>query len=357
MIIVDLHRQLQLLKCGEDDNMHTHFDIIANLCEQLAVMGTTIPDDKYASILLGSIPSTYKASTSTMSTTAALTNTMLTSNNVICLLTDEYDCQVPRKPKNEEGQDEALTADGGKKKKLKKDLECFNCHKCSHIKADGWAKGSGKEGQGPRKRAQDGTVSAKQQQVQPNIEAWAVIENPFNEDTWTIVKEAADPNVRTEKEQTNSEAWTVIEEALDKEEKDQTNFTCKPHTKSKLYNSGVSCHMSPFRQQFMMFCSIPLCPIMAADKWMFYANGIGDLQIHVPNGKSFMPAILSNTLYAPEMALTVVSISQIMKAGFAVLFEGNTCKIKNRKGVVVGTIPASVAAACLAALSRSLYLI
>jgi len=141
MIVVDLRRQLQSLKCGEDDNVRTHFDIITNLCKQLAAMGTTIPDDKYVSILLGSIPSTYEASTSAMSTTAALTNTALTPNNVICLLTDKYDHRALRKPKTEKGQDEALTADGGKKKKSKKDLECFNCHKRSHVKADCWAKG------------------------------------------------------------------------------------------------------------------------------------------------------------------------------------------------------------------------
>jgi hypothetical protein len=56
MIVVDLRRQIQSLKCGEDDNVRTHFDNIANLCEQLAAMGKTIPDKEYASILLGSIP-------------------------------------------------------------------------------------------------------------------------------------------------------------------------------------------------------------------------------------------------------------------------------------------------------------
>src|SRR6266404_2975019 len=103
MIVVDLRRQIQSLKCREDDNVRTHFDTLANFCEQLAAMGTTIPDNKYTSILLGSIPSTYEASTFTMSTTATLTNTALTPNTVIRLLTDEYDRCVLRKPKTEEG--------------------------------------------------------------------------------------------------------------------------------------------------------------------------------------------------------------------------------------------------------------
>ncbi len=121
-----------------------------------------------------------------------------------------------------------------------KNIVTFLCH---------YVKGSGKEGQGPRKRVQDGAASAEQQQQQPDIEAWAVIENSFDKDAWTVVeeavKEAADSNVRAEKEQTDSEAWAVIEEALDEEEKNQTNFACKPCTESELYDSGASCHMSP----------------------------------------------------------------------------------------------------------------
>ncbi len=230
MIVMDLCRQIQSLKCGEDNNVRTHFDTLANFCEQLAAMGT-IPDNKYTSILLGSIPSTYEASTFTMSTTATLTNTALTPNTVIRLLTDKYNCCVLRKPKTEEGQDEALTADGGKKKKSKKDLECFNCCKCGHIKADCWAKGGGKEGQGPKRKMQDSTVLADQQQ-QPDIEAWAAIEDPLDEDAWTVVEET-------------SEAWAVIEETPD-EEPDQSNFACKPCTESELYDSGALCHMSPF---------------------------------------------------------------------------------------------------------------
>ena len=37
-------------------------------------------------------------------------------------------------------------------KRLDKDIECFNCHKKGHKKADCWAKGGGKEGQGPKSK-------------------------------------------------------------------------------------------------------------------------------------------------------------------------------------------------------------
>lgn len=65
---------------------------------------------------------------------------------------------------------------------------------------------------------------------------------------------------------------------------------------------------------------------------------MGDLCIRIPNSESFTPIILRDTLYAPSMALTVVSISRITKSGMKVVFEGSTCKIMNQKGVV-GKIP------------------
>ena len=212
MIVVDLRRQIQSLKCGEDDNVRTHFDNIANLREQLAAMGKTIPDDEYTSIVLGSIPSTFEAVITSMSTTAALMHVPLTSDIATSLIIDEYDRRVLRAGKQTEGQDEALTADASKRKKSKRDVECFNCKKRGHFKADCWAKGGGKEGQGPKRRGQQESAASadQQQQQQPDIEAWA-----------------------------------AIQEAPE-DECDESNFACKPRTESELYGSGASCHMSPF---------------------------------------------------------------------------------------------------------------
>src|ERR1700677_1294431 len=222
MIVVDLRRQIQSLKCGEDDNVRTHFDNIANLREQLAAMGKTIPDDEYTSIVLGSIPSTFEAVITSMSTTAALTHVPLTSDIATSLIIDEYDRRVLRAGKQTEGQDEALTADASKRKKSKRDVECFNCKKRGHFKADCWAKGGGKEGQGPKRRGQQESAASanQQQQQQPDIEAWA-----------------------------------AIQEAPE-DECDESNFACKPRTESELYDSGASCHMSPFRHQFITYRAI-----------------------------------------------------------------------------------------------------
>jgi hypothetical protein len=180
MIVVDLCRKIQTLKCKEVVNVCTHFDNITGLCEQLAAMGKTITDNEYTSILLSSLPITYNATTSAIATTASLTGTTLTPNTVIHLVTDEFYWCTLKAGKPMEGQDEAMSTETGKKKRLKKDIKCFNCKKLGHVKADFWAKGGGKEGQGPKKKGQDSTVSAEQQQ--PDIEAWAAIEEILEED-------------------------------------------------------------------------------------------------------------------------------------------------------------------------------
>ncbi len=111
--------------------------------------------------------------------------------------------------------------------------------------------------------------------------------------------------------------------------------------KSELYNSGASCHMSPFQHHFVSYHSIDPRPITAADKQVFYAVGLGDLQIEVPNGESSSSVILKDVLHTPDMALTIVSISRITKTGCAVSFEGDACKIKSKAGKIIGIVPAS----------------
>ena len=69
--------------------------------------------------------------------------------------------------------------------------------------------------------------------------------------------------------------------------------------------------MSPFGKHFTNYRSIPPCAITAADKRVFYAVGTGDLRIEVPNGESTTPITLKDVLHAPDMGITIVSVSWI----------------------------------------------
>ena len=93
-------------------------------------------------------------------------------------------------------KDEAFTADSTKKKdKDKRKVECHNCHKKGHMKANCWAKGGGKEGQGPRQQggASNSAASASAAKDKDTIEAWVVIDGTDLEESWAAIEEVSDP--------------------------------------------------------------------------------------------------------------------------------------------------------------------
>jgi len=109
----------------------------------------------------------------------------------------------------------------------------------------------------------------------------------------------------------------------------------------ELYDFEVLQHMLPFGKHFTNYCSILPHAITTTDKHIFYAVGMRDLTIEVPNGESSTPVTLKDMLHAPDMGVIIVSINCIIKARHWVLFSENTCTIKTKKNKVIGTIPAS----------------
>jgi len=45
MVLVNLSQQLQSQRCRDDENVHKHFDKLANLHKQLGAMGKSIPNN------------------------------------------------------------------------------------------------------------------------------------------------------------------------------------------------------------------------------------------------------------------------------------------------------------------------
>jgi hypothetical protein len=137
-----------------------------------------------------------------------------------------------------------------------------------------------------------------------DIEAWAAIE--LSDNSLAAIEEIKDESQPHSSHTSYSAGHT---------------HTHQPDIKIELYDSGASRHMSPYAKRFINYCSIPPCPITAANKGTFYAIGTGDLRIDVPNGKGTTPVILHDTLHTPEMALTIVSISHITNAGYKATFS------------------------------------
>jgi transposase InsO family protein len=312
LILVDLGRRLQTTRCAEEESVCEHFEKLATMREQLAAMGKSVPDTEFASILMGSLPPSYASTLSGIAAAAEISNTTPTVSSVRKLAVDEYD---RRTLNNGKAQDEAFAVDA-KKKGKKRDIECFNCHKRGHMKSDCWARGGGKEGQAPKRRGgskNDSAAGAEQSSGKSSgksedVEAWAAIVD-VEEDEGAISGVPA----------------MAADERGDVE--------------AELYDLGASRHMSPFRERFITYNEIPPCPITAANNHVFYAVGTGDLQIDVPNGKNTQQVVLKDTLHAPDMGLTVVSIGRIVDAGCTVQFEDKSCKIR-RGTKVIGSIPA-----------------
>jgi len=305
-------RRFQNTRCGENDTVCTHFENLRNLQEQLARMGKLISDKDYTDILLASLPPSYDSSCSSISNSARLGSHVLTANVFEGLILDEFTCHELKKPLSS-SKDEAFSADTPRSKK-----QCSNCNKCGHVKANCWAKGGGKEGQGPRRnKDKDKSKDTSAAAEEVPLDMWAAIEKIEDSADEDWVKTAA------------AAGSTLV----------QPGRTYR--TTMELYNSGALWHMSLFREQFLNYKAIEPHTILAANKQAFYAVGTGDLWIEVPDGKSSTPILLKDVLHAPEMGLTIVSIDWITKAGYLVIFEASTCKIKRPNGTVIGTIPAT----------------
>jgi hypothetical protein len=150
-------------------------------------MGKTITDADYLNTLFTSLPSSYKQACISISASNCLGTVTLTANIFEQYILDESE-QCTIKNQRQDSKDEAFTADtkkeDGKDTNKGKDKDkpkwCSNCQKHGHVKANCWAKGGGKEGQGLKRGSggNDNTTAANDKQV----EAWAAMKEVKTDD-------------------------------------------------------------------------------------------------------------------------------------------------------------------------------
>ena len=115
----------------------------------------------------------------------------------------------------------------------------------------------------------------------------------------------------------------------------------------ELFNSGTSRHMSSYHNQFIDYKAIIPKSITTVDNHTFQAISKGDLMISIPNSKSVTCICLKDVLYAPKMSITLISISKLNVAGFAVLFRDKHCQIFSEKRKKLGEVPLTKGLYCL----------
>jgi hypothetical protein len=286
--------------------------------EWLASLGKTIADQEYAYMPICSLPPLYEMILHGLNAAAKPTGQAIGPKNVVHLVGGEYNHRTLKK--GLQGSDDTFVMTSTQKgKKKKHNVECFNCHKCGHVKADCWAKGGSKEGQGPwRSGSAAARVNSSASAQEADIGAWAAIEE--------ISEEAASSTAEEPERRVTMAA---------------SSSARAPMPEAELYDSGASRHMSPYQHRFETYWVIPPRAIMATDKKMFYGVGIGDLRIKVPRGKSHSVVLLRDVLHAPDMGMTMVSIRCIAKAGCMVSFKGRSCNITGSSSKTIRTIPAN----------------
>jgi gag-polypeptide of LTR copia-type len=278
---IDLRGKLQSTHCGEDDDVRAHFAKLTNYREQLAAMGQSIPDQQFADILIASLPSCYEMRLCAITTNADETGNPIRPARIVKFISDDYDKWMISKEAEKKSDDQAFAAQS-RKRKNKSDIKCFNCKKKGHIKAECWAKGGGKEGQGPRRnrRGQESASesAASAAEKTEDIESWILQVHDDLSFESLISSSSAGSEISEVSSDTDVESWASIGEAdfADSESgSDDAKATdtyaqdavsaIEGNAEAELYDSGASRHISPFQHRFVTYQPITPRPISAAD--------------------------------------------------------------------------------------------
>ncbi|PPQ88056.1 hypothetical protein CVT25_013688 [Psilocybe cyanescens] len=307
MVAIDLRLKLQNVKCGDAEDVHTHFDKLADMKECLASCGVDLEDHEYASILIGSLPSIYNSTLSSILASAKLRKTTLDPDT----MTMEFE----HLPESFHIPDtDPLNADRLHSIMLTRNVD----H--AHI------------------AIYEDSMSELQSVTATSISSDESYLTSYNNvDSMPDLESIA---------RNSDDGESSCEDDSDLEEAEKTMFASVAligtletrKAESDLYDSGASCHMTPFKNRLLNFTNIASQPITAADKRVFHATGKGDLCIKIPNGTTTTTILLRDVLYAPNMGVTIVSISHIATAGYSTLFCSNFCRIFDNKQTRIGHI-------------------
>jgi len=357
VVAIDLRRKLQETRCTEKGDLRAHFDKLRLLREQLAALGQSISDDDFAAIVISSLPNSYDSNIAAITSSALVSQSDLTPDFIMRILSDEYDRRQTRSKKTiSNSEDAAYSA-----KDLKKSTTvCENCKKKGHSKEQCWKDGGGKAGQAPKwflnktkkgketeKAATATTAASAATRPDGDAEPDGVWLAHAQDDDWlTEIAEEDTPNLAD---------LTIDEEEAYTKTYDHALLAgegLNSQEETTLFDSGASRHMSSYRGQFLDYKPIVPKPITAADNHTFHAIGKGDLMILLPNGKGHSRIRLRDVLYAPKMGITLISISKLDLAGYAALFRDKRCQIFDARKKKLGEVPLNKGLYCVKRLRR-----
>jgi len=102
----------------------------------------------------------------------------------------------------------------------------------------------------------------------------------------------------------------------------------------KLYDSGATCHISPYKSNFTAYSQLsPLVFLNTANQQQFPAVGTGTLAIQVPNGQVETELCLKGALHVPSIGYTLVTLDE---EGYCTQIDGRYLEITSLYGDRIG---------------------
>ena len=317
LFIIDAEDELSNMKCQEssDAKIHlteitAHFNLMVQRKENLIQMGSSISDTRFNAIIMASLPASYRPAKQTISAAERTSKTPMASSDLIAFFTEEARNRYLEDQRANQAES-ALSAHGSKQKKRsgqkdgKKAEKCENCGRTNHIKANCYQKGGGKEGQAPWMK-KDKKKEEKKSEESANIAQ--------DEDIFAF---------------TCTSDFTAVAGAL----------RIPKSRCGAIADSGASRHFSPDKSKFTNYRPLENRHVTTADGRTFRALGMGDIEIDLPNGASYSTVILKDSVYAPDLTFTLISISRLDLAKCGALFKDGKCTISYPDGRTMATLP------------------
>jgi hypothetical protein len=309
---LDMLTKLQNLVCLETTDICGHITDMTEIQEELAGMGAPVSNAAFTAMIQKSLPPSYRSLIRSISTAARVTGKTMTSSELIQCIQEEADSQAVEKHADKAAENAAMLASkGGRgnpkgRRKPDETKTCMNpnCLGVGHLTKDCYQKGGGKEGQAPWDKKK-GNASKANIASMDDTESVALVltVNPDNE----------------------------------------TALSVSSDTPPIIIDCGASWHFSSDREKFITFSEMAPQPIKSADGRSLQATGRGDMRILLPMGDGIQPThiTLTNVYYSPQMAHTLISMSQMDQKGHSVHIENKTCTISTPKPKphIIGQIP------------------
>ena len=96
MITIKMWKRLQDTRCSKNRNIQIHFDTIWTMWEELASLGTSLGEQEFPAIILGSLPKSYDQFISAVTATASVLKQELNPEDLMQTIINEYDRQSTR---------------------------------------------------------------------------------------------------------------------------------------------------------------------------------------------------------------------------------------------------------------------